>query len=231
MEDTPFNISVAQLLAAANEFDSDNDPLQIGVSSVATGATLLLNGQPFSVPAVLAAGDVLTWTPPVDVFGNAIPAFSIFANDGSSNSSPPVLVTVNVSPVDDPPKFIKQDVIPGGARNAPVTITFADFTNSYTAIDPDTPGTITYAINSVTNGRLTKNGIPVSPGEGFAAGDVLVYTPPNQVLSVVDAFKVDAFGPNGDQSIVPGKSGFRSPTPGPRCSSSARSAARSKTLP
>jgi hypothetical protein len=205
IEDTPFNISVAQLLAAANEFDSDNDPLQIGVSSVATGATLLLNGQPFSVPAVLSAGDLLTWTPPVDVNGTSIPAFSIFADDGSSRSSPPVVVTVNVSAVDDPPKFVKQDVIPGGARNAPVTITFADFTNSYSAIDPDTPGTITYAINSVTNGRLTKNGIPVSPGEGFADGDVLVYTPPNQVLSVVDAFKVDAFGPNGDQSIVPGQ--------------------------
>lgn len=204
-EDTPFNISVAQLLAAANEFDSDNDPLQIGVASVATGATLLLNGQPFSVPAVLSNSDVLTWTPPVDVNGTAIPAFKIFAFDGSSNSTPPIDVTVNVTPVDDPPKFIQEDVIPGGARNTPVTITFDTFTQFYRAVDPDTTGGISYAINSVTNGRLTKNGVPVVPGESFGLGDTLVYTPPNQVLSVVNAFKVDAFGPGGVQSVVPGQ--------------------------
>jgi hypothetical protein len=204
-EDTPFNISAAQLMASANEFDPDNDPLQIGVASVAPGATLLLNGQPISVPTVLGASDVLTWTAPVDVNGMGIPAFKIFAFDGSSNSTPPIDVTINVTPVDDPPRFVQQDVIPGSARNAPVTISFDDFTRFYRAIDPDTAGGISYAINSVTNGRLTKNGVPVVPGESFGMGDVLVYTPPNQVLSIVNAFKVDAFGPGGIQAPVPGQ--------------------------
>jgi hypothetical protein len=110
---------------------------------------------------------------------------------------------IDVTPVDSPPRFIRSLVLPSGQRNQPYSIPYSLFTQFYEATDVDTPGPITYAINGVTSGRLTLNGIPVSPGLPFGPGDTLVWTPPSQVVSVADAFTVDAIGPAGDLTPVP----------------------------
>lgn len=110
-EDTPYTITYAALLAASNANDPDGDTLMFRVFSVTTG-TLTKNGTPV-VPGftMLAVGETLVWTPPMDennvTESGPHDAFTVTVNDGVLNSAPDVTVPINVLPCNDPPSFLR----------------------------------------------------------------------------------------------------------------------------
>ena len=201
IENQPFTIAGTTLFANGNEADVDRDQLFYRIAQVKSG-TVTINGSAWTGSELISPGDTVVWTPGIDQNGR-IAAFSVVASDANKETTPPIDVLIDVTPVDSPPRFTKTLVLPNGQRNQPYSISYSLFTQYYEATDIDTPGPITYAINGVTSGRLTLNGIPVSPGIPFNPGDTLIWTPPSQVVSVADAFTVDAIGPSGDLAPTP----------------------------
>jgi Concanavalin A-like lectin/glucanases superfamily/Purple acid Phosphatase, N-terminal domain len=95
VEDMPFSITYAQLAAAANETDPDNDTIRFRIESITSGS-LTKNGVPATPGStMLAAGETLNWIPPTDAVGDR-PAFTLRASDGQALSAVPVQVTVNL---------------------------------------------------------------------------------------------------------------------------------------
>lgn len=100
-EGEPFEISYADLAAAADEHDLDGDWLAFRIEQVLAG-TLTKDGRA-AIPGAttLARGESLTWTS--DTPGQAQPAFTVVASDGQAVSDIAVQVNVNVANVNDPP--------------------------------------------------------------------------------------------------------------------------------
>lgn len=192
-ENVPYTIQGTTFFANGNEADPDRDPLTYVISSVVSGS-VTINGVPWTGTERIAAGDTVVWTPPLDVNGN-VTAFQVVVTDGDKSSSPPVDVVITLAAADSPPRFTKLGILPNGQRGQPYSIPYDLFTQYYEATDVDTAGPIRYAINTVLSGRLTLNNVPVSAGTPFGPGDTLVWTPPTRVVSIADAFVVDAIGP------------------------------------
>lgn len=200
-ENVPFTIPGSVLFSNGNEADPDRDPLTYMITSVASGS-VTINGVAWTGTERISAGDTIVWTPALDVNGN-VTAFQVVVSDGDKQSSPPVDVVVTVIPADSPPRFTKLGVLPNGQRGQAYSIPYDLFIQYYEATDIDTAGPIRYAINSVLSGRLTLNNVPVSNGTPFNPGDTLVWTPPSRVVSIADAFTVDAIGPGDILAPVP----------------------------
>ncbi|XGV94454.1 MAG: CHAT domain-containing protein [Leptolyngbya sp. BL-A-14] len=99
-QNTPFTISYAAIAPSVTDVNQDTTTLTI--ASIASGATLTLNGNPV-VPGTttIAPGDVLVYTPPANASG-LLNAFTLQANDRVSTSNP-VQVQVNVqAPTPEP---------------------------------------------------------------------------------------------------------------------------------
>jgi hypothetical protein len=100
-QQTAFDIPFANLLIRSNAADANNDALTFRINGINQGTlTMSDNGGPFT-PITIGAtefgpGDVLRWTPPNGVIGNAVPAFTVTAHDGLVASAPPVQVTVEL---------------------------------------------------------------------------------------------------------------------------------------
>ena len=94
--------------------------------------------------------------------------------------------------------------ISGGVENAPLTISYATLAAAAGATDPNNTITaiangwaidpISFRIESILGGTLTKNGTAVTAGTtSIAAGESLVWTPPASVNGVRDAFTIKAY--------------------------------------
>ncbi|MCP4361103.1 MAG: tandem-95 repeat protein, partial [Chloroflexi bacterium] len=93
-EDIPLNVTLPTLLD--NDIDQDGDPI-----------TATLDSQPLSGTLVLNAAGTFVYTPTLNFYG--IDSFTYRATDGF-NYSPPVTVTLNVTPVNDPPIAVDDTV-------------------------------------------------------------------------------------------------------------------------
>ncbi|XGW00374.1 MAG: CHAT domain-containing protein [Leptolyngbya sp. BL-A-14] len=103
-QNTPFTISYTAIAPSITDVNQDTTTLTI--ASIASGATLTLNGNPV-VPGTttIAPGDVLVYTPPTNATG-LLGAFTLRASDGVSTSNP-VQVQVNVqAQTGEPPPTI-----------------------------------------------------------------------------------------------------------------------------
>ncbi|MBX3475491.1 MAG: tandem-95 repeat protein [Planctomycetes bacterium] len=104
-EDTQFVIPFATLAAAADEADVDSSPVNFRIESVTSG-TLTINSSAVTPgTTILASGDQLEWTPAANANG-VLAAFTVRAWDGALASATAVQVSVNVTPVDDPPELV-----------------------------------------------------------------------------------------------------------------------------
>lgn len=99
---TAYSITYADLAAAANEADADNDSLSFRIESVTSGT--LTKGDAAVTPGttLLASGESLAWTPSASATGT-MEAFKIVAWDGNAASSPAVAVTVTVAAANSAP--------------------------------------------------------------------------------------------------------------------------------
>lgn len=101
-EDTVFNITYADLAAAADEADVDGDLLCFKAVALSTGTVTESSVAITLGSSTLCTGETWVWTPDANTYG-LLPAFSVEADDGLLVSSTPILVSVNVTAVNDAP--------------------------------------------------------------------------------------------------------------------------------
>ncbi len=102
--------------------------------------------------------------------------------------------TVNIADNDvanAPPTLTAVSTLSGATQNQPFTITYANLANAANEADADGDA-LSFQIESVTSGTLSKNGVAVVPGvTALAAGEQLVWMPAG-TGAAVGAFTVRA---------------------------------------
>ena len=127
---------------------------------------------------------------------------NITASNGFGSSTLPVTFIIT----NQAPDFASTSAatIPGGVENAPLTISYATLAAAVEATDPNNTDhaiangwaidPISFRIESILGGTLTKNGTAVTAGTtSIAEGESLVWTPPATVNGVRDAFTIKAY--------------------------------------
>ncbi len=96
------------------------------------------------------------------------------------------------------PTLTSVNTLSGGTEDLPLTITYASLVASGNEFDSD-GDTLSFRIEAITSGTLTKNGVPVIPGVTLIGpGDELVWTPASNANGpAVNAFTVKAY--DGEQ--------------------------------
>ncbi|MBM4036795.1 MAG: hypothetical protein FJ291_34100, partial [Planctomycetes bacterium] len=191
VEDQDLTISYATLAAAADEADVDGDPLSFRIEAVSSG-TLTKGGVPVVPGDTLGTGEDLVWRPALNANGT-LRAFTVVAWDGQAPSATAVPVNVGVAPVNDPPTLTTVTTLPGGVENQDFTITYATLAGA--ADEADIEGDpLSFLIDGVSTGTLTKNGLPVVPGVTLlSAGESLVWRPATDANGTLQAFTVRAW--------------------------------------
>lgn len=168
-EDTQVEIAFAELQAQGNEADADGTVRAFVVRSVASGTLRI--GASAATATAWAAGsnDTITaglhayWTPAADASGN-LGAFSVVArDDGGAESAAPVLVRVNVMPVNDAPVV----TVPGAqatAEDGPLVFSGG---NGITVSDVDAGSGVVQVTITVTHGTVSLGGTTVPAGGEF----------------------------------------------------------------
>lgn len=187
-EDQPYVISFNQLLSASNAYDIDNDVLSFQIELVNAG-TLTINGLPVVEGTTLVGtGDVLIWTPPANANGLQN-AFKVKAFDGQLLSDDPaVQVKIQLASLNDIPTITTATF--SGTEGQPLNITFAQLLLSTDLVHPDMGQTLTFKIEDLGVGRLTKNGVGVNTNTTLSAGESLVWLPPGRENGMMFAFTV-----------------------------------------
>ena len=91
-----------------------------------------------------------------------------------------------------PPTLTTVSTLTGAVKNTAFTITYASLAAAANEADVD-GGLILFKVASVTTGTLTKNGSAVVAGTTtLAPGEELVWTPANNALGTLNAFKIRA---------------------------------------
>ena len=201
-ENTPFTITYATLAAAADEGDPEGAAISFRIESVTAG-TLTKGGVPVTAgTTLLGAGEELVWTPADNTNGD-IAAFTIKAWDGHATSEDPaVAVTVSVE-ANEPPTLTWIDPLSGASVGVPFTITHADLLAA--AVDESDPegAPISFRIEQVNAGTLTKGGAPVIPGTTLLGpGEEIIWTP--DAAGTTEAFTVkawDGYLPSADPAV------------------------------
>ncbi|MCX5659512.1 MAG: tandem-95 repeat protein [Planctomycetota bacterium] len=186
---TPLTITYASLLAATGASDIDSgDVLRFNIQSVATGT--LTKGGVAITPGVtlLSSGESLVWTPASGASG-ILNAFVVKAYDGTAlSTASSVTVSVNA-----PPVLTGIANLTGNNQNQPVTISYTTLRAASTVSDANGDA-ISFKIQSVSSGTLTKGGFAVVPGTTLlSAGQSLVWTPVSGASGLLSAFVVTAF--------------------------------------
>ena len=203
-EDTTRVITHAELAGVSNIFDVESAQPAFRLGTISNG-TLLINGLP-AVPGVslLSPGGSWSWTPAPNVSG-LLNAFTLQAFDGQLASASPVQVRVDVAPVNDAPTLTSVNTISGPVispflEDSPINITFSQL--AIAANDADIEGgSLSFLVQSVLSGTLTKAGVPVTPGTVFSSGQTLVWTPGLNANGLLGAFTISAF--DGDLASTP----------------------------
>ena len=211
MEDTVYKLTRAQLLAASNAADLNNDLIRFRVTQVVSG-TLSIGTTPTNAVPVVPGESILDdsvclfWTPPAnlnnDLNGGPLQAFRVVANDGTNDSSPPVLVSINTLAVPDAPLLTTISKLSLAGKNSPFKIPFDVLKNASDATNVDGHA-VQFRIASIPSGatlQIRKAATPtvtqavVVGSTIVSAGDVLIYTAPNNVFGdPVNAFQVVAY--------------------------------------
>lgn len=150
--------------------------------------------------------------------------FPVLANGGTATGTPN---GISINSVNTPPTLTATPQLADVQQGQPLTFTFADLQVLVNDLNSDRSrdNTVVF-IDAVTAGGLTKNGVPVVGNTAISAGDVLVYTPPSNVIGQVSAFTIRAsdrvsisrpraIALNVTQTPTPTPSPIPTPTPTP----------------
>jgi len=174
IKNTAFTITYADLAAAANEADADNNPISFKIAAVTTG-TLTKDGEPvIAGTTTVSEGEVLTWTPATNATGT-LKAFTIRANDGFDDSASAVQVRVAVEKPTVTLTVIDADAAEDGSDTATFEVTRNGNTDAELVVSFSTGGT---ARNASDYTRLTGR-VTIAAGEESAT---ITLTPIDDVL-------------------------------------------------
>ncbi|MEQ8713440.1 MAG: tandem-95 repeat protein [Cyclobacteriaceae bacterium] len=143
-EDTPLLIQTADFSYA----DVDNDPFDKVTIATIPGKGILFydinNNQSYDAGEELEASDEITkanldkdslyYVPVPDEFGDPYTTFTFTVNDGTVDSNPANTITIDVTPVNDPPTAADKTLTT--AEDTPVVVTTGDLGYSDTENDP-----------------------------------------------------------------------------------------------
>ena len=192
-EDTPFTITYAALAAAADEADVDTGAiLSFRVEAVSSGT--LTKGGVAVTPGVtlLAPGEELVWTPAANDNG-ILAAFTVKADDGSLTSASAITVNVVVTAVNDDPTLTAISNLSGAYEDTAFTVSYAALAAAANEADMD-GDTLSFRVEAVSSGTLTKGGVAVIPGTTLlASGESLAWTPAANDNGTLAAFTVKAY--------------------------------------
>jgi hypothetical protein len=191
VEDIDFTISYGMLLAASDAADADGDPISFQIEAVSSG-TLTKDGTPVTAGTLFEAGESLVWRGAANANG-VLNAFTTTVTDGFAASTTPVQVSVDVTAANDAPTLTTIGAFAGGVEDTPYTISYEELLAASDAGDVE-GNPISFRIEEVTSGTLTKDGTPVTTGvTTLSPGESLVWTPAADAHGRLDAFTVVAW--------------------------------------
>ena len=95
-----------------------------------------------------------------------------------------------INPVDDPPSLKGVSLLTGGIEDTAFTISFEKFLTAADVVEVD-GDTLSFRVEDVNTGTLTKNGTTVIAGKTIlASGESLVWTPAQNANGTLNAFTV-----------------------------------------
>ena len=201
IEDSGFTLSYTTLAAAANEADVDGSTPSFRIEAVSSG-TLTKSGVAVTAgTTTLSSGESLIWTPASNANGN-LAAFTVKAYDGALASATAVQVTVTVTAANDAPALTSISTLTGATEDTAFTVAYT--TLAAAANETDLEGdVISFRIDGVSSGTLTKSGTAVSPGTTLLSlGESVVWTPAANANGTLAAFTVRAYDGLATSSAV-----------------------------
>jgi len=113
-------------------------------------------------------------------------------------------LTTSVTAVNDAPTLTTVDTLAGASEDAAYTITYAALLAAANEGDVDVADTMRFRIEALSNGTLTKSGIPISAGTTtLGSGEELVWTPVANTNGTLDAFTIKAIDTANATSAAP----------------------------
>ena len=180
---------------AANE----SDTLSVTVTS---SNTAIIPNPSLSYTSPNATG-TLQFTPLANANGTV--TMTVVVNDGQAQSNTVTRTfVVNVTPVNDPPTLTSISTLGPSNEDTSYTISYASLFSASNAADIE-GDTISFRVEAVSTGTLTKGGVAVTAGTTLlSAGQTLVWTPAANANGLLAAFTVRASdGQDVSTSVVP----------------------------
>jgi hypothetical protein len=192
VKNNPFTITYATLAAAADEADTNGDAISFRIEAISSG-TLTKNGTAVSAGSTLiSSGDSVVWTPSVNYIGTTA-AFTVKAYDGSLASSAAVPVNVTVIDGNSAPTLTTINTLTGATEDTAYGINYTMLATAADEADLD-GDTLSFRIEAVSSGTLTKGGGNVTPGSTLIFnGDSVVWTPAANANGTLAAFTLKAY--------------------------------------
>ncbi|MBZ0136588.1 MAG: tandem-95 repeat protein [Planctomycetes bacterium] len=102
--------------------------------------------------------------------------------------------SISVTPDNDAPTLTSVNTLPGGVEDTALSITWNDLSAASVGLGDPENDPISFRVQALTSGTLTKNGNPVVAGvTTVASGESLVWTPVLDANGTLGAFTVVAF--------------------------------------
>ena len=171
-EDVTYIFGVADFSVNYNDIEG-NAFAEIRITSLESVGNLLYNGNPVTLNQVISAADIgsnlLTFVPVAGQSASPYDSFDFEVGDGSDFSTADYTLTINVTPVNDPPTSSNNTV--STQESVTYIFTTADFTVGYS--DPEGNAFAEIRITSLESvGNLLYNGNPVTLNEVISAADI-----------------------------------------------------------
>ncbi|MDB6024967.1 MAG: hypothetical protein JWM68_1190 [Verrucomicrobiales bacterium] len=192
IEDTAFTITHTNLANAADDADVESSYRGFRIESVSSG-TLTLNGSPV-VPTITTfyPPQSVVWTPATNANG-LVAAFTVKVSDSVAVSTNTVQVYVNVAAVNDAPTLTSVSTLLSAWQDTAFGLSYDTLAAASDEADVESP--VSFRIEGLTSGTLTKNGTNVVTGSTLlSTNESLIWTPASGVTGLaVGAFTVRAY--------------------------------------
>ena len=138
-------------------------------------------------------------------------SYEVTVNDGTATGTATLAVNItgaNDTAINDVPKLTTITTFTANSptEDTPYSITYSALANAADEDDIENHTPISFRIEEVTSGTLTKDGVAVTPGSTTITSTdsvSLVWTPAPNANGTLDAFKVKAVDSLGGVSVIP----------------------------
>ncbi|RTY36918.1 DUF4347 domain-containing protein, partial [Chlorobium phaeovibrioides] len=187
---SPVSVSAAENQTAVQTVaatDVEGTTLTYSVVDGADQAQFAIN----SSTGVLTFVTAPNYESPADNGGNNVYEVTVRASDGSLHVDQAVAVTV--TDVNEAPTLTEVKNLAGGIEDIPYVVSYATLAAATNEADVE-GDTLSFRIESVTSGTLTKDGSAVREGETLLSnGESLVWTPTTDANGNLAAFTIKAW--------------------------------------